>query len=150
MLISAAPGIDLRVLVSGGLHMQIVRKTLAVFLSLWLIAPSAGAQQQTHVADRATLDQAVAAAAARAEADRATVRRVLARQEVKDVAAKLGVDLTRADSAVRLLDGAELAQAAQYASQIEQDLAGGATTVVITATTIIIILIVIVIILLAD
>lgn len=130
--------------------MQIVRKTLAVFLSLWLIAPSAGAQQ-THVADRAALDQAVAAAAARAEADRAAIRRVLARQEVKDVAAKLGVDMTRADLAVRLLDGAELTQAAEYASQIEQDLAGGATTVVITATTIIIILlIVIVIILLAD
>jgi branched-subunit amino acid ABC-type transport system permease component len=130
--------------------MQIVRKTLAVFLSLWLIAPSAGAQQ-THVADRAALDQAVAAAAARAEADRAAIRRVLARQEVKDVAARLGVDLTRADSAVRLLDGAELTQAAEYASQIEQDLAGGATTVVITATTIIIILlIIIVIILLAD
>jgi branched-subunit amino acid ABC-type transport system permease component len=130
--------------------MQIVRKTLAVFLSLWLIAPSAGAQQ-THVADRVALDQAVAAAAARAEADRAAIRRVLARQEVKDVAAKLGVDMTRADSAVRLLDGAELTQAAEYASQIEQDLAGGATTVVITATTIIIILlIIIVIILLAD
>jgi branched-subunit amino acid ABC-type transport system permease component len=130
--------------------MQIVRKTLAVFLSLWLIAPSAGAQQ-THVADRAALDQAVAAAAARAEADRAAIRRVLARQEVKDVAARLGVDMTRADSAVRLLDGAELTQAAEYASQIEQDLAGGATTVVITATTIIIILlIIIVIILLAD
>ena len=130
--------------------MQIVRKTLAVFLSLWLIAPSAGAQQ-THVADRAALDQAVAAAAARAEADRAAIRRVLARQEVKDVAARLGVDMTRADSAVRLLDGAELTQAAEYASQIEQDLAGGATTVVITATTIIIILlIIIIIILLAD
>jgi branched-subunit amino acid ABC-type transport system permease component len=130
--------------------MQIVRKTLAVFLSLWLIAPSAGAQQ-THVADRAALDQAVAAAAARAEADRAAIRRVLARQEVKDVAARLGVDMTRADSAVRLLDGAELTQAAEYASQIEQDLAGGATTVVITATTIIIILlIIIIIVLLAD
>ncbi len=130
--------------------MQIVRKTLAVFLSLWLIAPSAGAQQ-THVADRAELDQAVAAAAARAESDRAAIRRVLARQEVKDVAARLGVDMTRADSAVRLLDGAELTQAAEYASQIEQDLAGGATTVVITTTTIIIILlIIIIIILLAD
>jgi hypothetical protein len=130
--------------------MHFARKTLAVFLSLWLIAPSAGAQQ-THVADRAALDEAVAAAAARADADRAQVRRVLARQEVKDVAARLGVDLTRADSAIRLLDGAELAQAAQYAAQIEEDLAGGATTVVITTTTIIIILlIVIIIILLAD
>lgn len=130
--------------------MQIVRKTLAVFLSLWLIAPSAGAQQ-THVADRATLEQAVAATAAQAQADRETIRRVLARQEVKDVASRLGVDLTRADSAIRLLDGAELAQAAQYASQIDEDLAGGATTLVLTATTIIIILlIVIIIILLAD
>lgn len=130
--------------------MRIVRKTLAVFLSFWLIAPSAGAQQ-AHVADRAALDQAVAAATARADADRAAIRRVLARQEVKDVAAKLGVDMARAESAVRLLNGTELAQAAEYASQIEQDLAGGATTVVITATTIVIILlIIIVIVLLSD
>ncbi|MGH9312935.1 MAG: PA2779 family protein [Vicinamibacterales bacterium] len=130
--------------------MRIVRKTLAVFLSLWLVAPSAGAQQ-AHVADRAALDQAVAAATARADADRAAIRRVLARQEVKDVAAKLGVDMARAEPAVRLLNGTELAQAAEYASQIEQDLAGGATTIVITATTIIIILlIIIVIVLLAD
>jgi hypothetical protein len=130
--------------------MRIARKTLAVFLSLWLVAPSAGAQQ-AHVADRAALDQAVAAAAARAEADRASIRRVLARQEVKDIASKLGVDLGRAESAIRLLDGADLTQAAEYASQIEQDLAGGATTVVITTTTIIIILlIVILIVLIAD
>jgi branched-subunit amino acid ABC-type transport system permease component len=129
--------------------MRIVQKTLAVFLSLWLVAPSAGAQQ--HVADRAALDQAVAAAAARADADRASIRRVLARQEVKDVASKLGVDLARAESAIRLLEGADLAQAAEYASQIEQDLAGGATTLVITTTTIIIILlIVILIVLIAD
>jgi hypothetical protein len=127
--------------------MRFVRRTLAVFLSLWLIAPAAGAEQR-HVADRAALEQAVAAATAKADGDRAAIRRVLARQEVRDIAARAGVDMARAESAVDLLKGVELAQAADFASQIEQDLAGGATTVVITTTTIIIILLIIILIVL--
>jgi hypothetical protein len=135
--------------------MRIIRKTLAVFLSVWLVAPSAGAQQTTaHVADRAALEQAVAAKVARADADREAIRRVLARQAVRDVAARVGLDapaMARAESAVALLDGADLATAAEYARTIDQDLAGGATTIVITTTTIIIILLlVILIILIAD
>jgi hypothetical protein len=127
--------------------MDLIRKTLAIFLSLWLVAPAAGAQQ-THVADRAALDQAVAAAVARADADRAAVRRVLARDDVKEVARKAGFDMARAEAAVSLLGGEDLSRAGDYARQIEQDLAGGATTVVITATTIIIILLVLILIVL--
>jgi hypothetical protein len=133
------------------LLMRSVRKTLAVFLSLWLVAPNVGAQQTTaHVADRAALDQAIAAKVAQAEADRDAIRRVLARQEVRDVARRAGIDeptMVRAESAVALLDTHDLATAAEYARTIEQDLAGGATTIVITTTTIIIILLLVILIL---
>jgi hypothetical protein len=131
--------------------MQVVRKTVALFLSLWLVAPASAGAQQAHVADRAALERAVADAVARADADRAAIRRVLQRQEIKDVARGAGLDLTRAEAAVGLLSGEQLTQAAGYANQIEQDLSGGATTIVLTATTIIIILlIVILIVLIAD
>jgi hypothetical protein len=131
--------------------MQGLRKTVAVFLSLWLVAPASAGAQQAHVADRAALERAVADAVARADADRAAIKRVLQRQEVKDAARGAGLDLARAEAAVGLLSGEQLNQAADYANQIEQDLAGGATTIVLTATTIIIILlIVILIVLIAD
>jgi hypothetical protein len=127
--------------------MRIVRKTLAIFLSFWLVAPSAGAQQARHVADRATLAQAIAAKVAKADADRTAIRRVLARQEVRDVAARAGLDIRRAESAVALLKADELATAADYARAVENDLAGGATTIVITTTTIIIILLILILLL---
>jgi hypothetical protein len=133
--------------------MQIVRKGLAIFLMMWLIAPRVSAQPIASSSSdgQAAIDRALAARAAAVDADRDVVRRVLDRTEVRDVAARMGVDIARVQASVSLLDAAELAQAADQARAVEDTLAGGATTVVITTTTIIIaLLIVIIIVLLAD
>lgn len=133
--------------------MQIVRKTLAVALALWLLAPQVNAQviAKPQPATQAAIDQALAERAAAAAADRQVIRRVLDRSEVKDVAGQMGVDIERLQSAVGVLDADRLAQVADQARQVDQNLAGGATTVTITTTTIIIILLVVIIlILIAD
>lgn len=133
--------------------MQIVRRSLAVFLMLWLVAPRVSAQQlaPAHAGEQAVIDRALAARAAETAADGDAVRRVLGRSEVRDVAERMGVDMDRLQSSVSLLDPAELAQVADQARAVEDTLSGGATTVVITTTTIIIaLLVVIIIVLLAD
>ena len=133
--------------------MQIVRRTLAVALALWLVAPQvnaqviAGPQSTTQTA----IDRALAERAASVDADRQMIRRVLDRSEVKDVADRMGVDIQRLQSGVGVLDADQLAQVAAQAREVDQGLAGGATTVVITTTTIIIaLLVIIIIVLLAD
>lgn len=133
--------------------MQIVRRTLAVALALWLVAPQVNAQVLTNPqpTTQAAIDQALAERAAAADADRQVIRQVLSRTEVKDVADRMGVDIGRLQSAVGVLNADQLAQVAAQARQVDQNLAGGATTVVITTTTIIIaLLIIIIIVLLAD
>ena len=131
--------------------MQIVRRTLAVFLALWLVAPQVNAQVTTGSPAQAAIDRALADRAASADADRETIRRVLDRSEVKDVAAKMGVDVVRLQSSLGVLNDAELAQIIDQARAVDDTLAGGATTVVITTTTIIIaLLLIILIVLIAD
>jgi len=127
--------------------MQIVRRTLAVVLALWLVAPQVNAQVvTTPPTPQAAIDQALARRAAAADADRQVVRRVLDRREVKDVADRMGVDIQRLRSGVAVLDAGQLAQVASQARAVDQNLAGGATTIVLTTTTIIIILLVIILI----
>ena len=133
--------------------MQIVRRTLAVALALWLVAPQVNAQVLTNTqpSQQAVIDRALAERATSADADRQVIRNVLSRAEVKDVADRMGVDIERLQAGVGVLDAEQLAQVAAQARQVDQNLAGGATTVVITTTTIIIaLLIIIIIVLLAD
>lgn len=135
--------------------MQIVRRTLAVALALWLVAPQVNAQviagPQPQSTTQTAIDRALAERAAAVDADRQMIRRVLDRSEVKDVADRMGVDIQRLQSGVGVLDADQLAQVAAQAREVDQGLAGGATTVVITTTTIIIaLLVIIIIVLLAD
>lgn len=131
--------------------MRTFRTVLVLCLCVVMAAPGGAQTIQKHVADSATLEAAVAARVQTAGADRAVVRRVLERAEVRDVAARAGLDIRRAEAAVATLDAQELQQVAARAREVDNALAGGATTIVITTTTIIIILLlVIIIILLAD
>jgi hypothetical protein len=131
--------------------MQIVRRTLAVALALWLVAPQVSAQVVAGSQTQAAIDRALAARAATADADRETVRRVLARSEVKEVAGRMGVDISRLQSSVGVLSDTEVAQVIDQARAVDQSLAGGATTIVITTTTIIIaLLLIILLVLIAD
>lgn len=132
--------------------MQIVRRTLAVALALWLVAPQVNAQVVANPQPtQAAIDQALAERAATADADRQVIRNVLSRSEVKDVADRMGVEIERLQAGVGVLNADQLAQVAAQARQVDQNLAGGATTVVITTTTVIIaLLIIIIIVLVAD
>jgi len=84
-------------------------------------------------------------------ADREAIVSLLHRSEVQEVAARAGLSLAKAESAVATLQGDELRQLASQARQAESNLAGGASTIVISTTTIIIVLlIVILIVVIAD
>lgn len=127
--------------------MKTARTSLALVLALLTAAGSAFADQQ-HAVTPQQLAAAMAEKVAAEDADRAAVREALARPEVRDVAASMGVDMARLTGAVDTMSGDDLRQAASTARQVNEDLVGGVTTVALTATTIIIILLVIIIIVL--
>jgi hypothetical protein len=122
--------------------MEIVRRSLAVCLAVLLMAPAVGAQD--HVITNSALDKAVQDRVRQEQVDREAIVSLLQRAEVRDIAAKAGLSLDKAQAAVSTLEGKDLQQAAQQARQVENDLAGGATTVVISTTTIIIILLIVI------
>jgi cell division protein FtsL len=124
--------------------MRIVRRSLAACLAVLLMAPAAGAQD--HVISTSALDRAVQERVRQEQADREAIVSLLQRSEVRDIAAKVGLSLDKAQAAVSTLQGKDLQQAAQQARQVENDLAGGSTTVVISTTTIIIVLLIVILI----
>ncbi len=128
--------------------MKTVRRSLAVFLAVLLVAPIAGAQD--HVIGKSALDNAVQERVNREQADREAILSLLQRAEVREIAGKAGLSLDKAPAAVSTLQGAELAQAAAQARQVQNDLAGGASVMVTTTTIIIILILIIVIIAIAD
>jgi predicted DsbA family dithiol-disulfide isomerase len=91
-------------------------------------------QAQDHVIGQSTLDQAVQQRVSQEQADRDAIRSVLQRAEVRDIAAKVGISVEKAQAAVSTLQGKDLQQAAQQARQVQNDLAGGATSDVISNT----------------
>jgi hypothetical protein len=97
------------------------------------------------VVDADAMRQALAGKAESESAQRQLVRRVLSRDDVREGAARLGLNLQQADSAVATLTGSELQTLAEQASAIESSaLAGGASTVVISTTTLLLILIIVI------
>ena len=120
---------------------------LAILLVLVTAVPRAHAQSAT--ASQAVLDAAVQQHVASTEAERAAVLRVLAQPEVKAVAGRVGVDVTKAAQAVSTLDGQELHALSVQAAQTEQALAGGASNVTISTTMIIIALLVVILLVVA-
>jgi len=106
-------------------------------------------QIAAHVADQSALDAAIQQHTTSADQDRETVRRVLQRDEVAQVAGKMGIDIRHADAAVAAMTPAELARVAAQARQAEDGLAGGASTVTISTTTIIIGLLVLILLIVA-
>ncbi|SRR6266542_321109 len=124
--------------------MKIVRRSLAVCLAVLLISPAAGAQD--HVISKSALNKAVQERVSEEQADREAIVSLLQRSEVRDIAAKAGLSLDKAQAAVSTLQGKDLQTAAQQARQVENALAGGSTTVVISTTTIIIVLLIVILI----
>jgi hypothetical protein len=121
-----------------------LRRFLAVCLALLIMAPAASAQD--HVIARAALDKAVQQRVSQEQADREVIVSLLQRQDVRDIATKAGLSIEKAQTAVTMLHGKDLQQAAQQARQVQDNLAGGASTIVISTTTIIIVLLIIILI----
>jgi len=124
--------------------MRLLRRFLAVCLALLIMAPAVGAQD--HVIGKAALDQAVQQRVTQDQADREAIQSLLQRQDVRDIAAKAGLSIDKAQTAVTMLHGKDLQDAAQQARQVQDTLAGGASTIVISTTTIIIILLLVILI----
>jgi cell division protein FtsL len=124
--------------------MTMFRRVLAMCLALLIMAPAVRAQD--HVIGRAALDKAVQQRVNQEQADREAVLSLLQRQDVREIAAKAGLSVEKAQTAVTMLHGKDLQEAAQQARQVQDNLAGGASTVVISTTTIIIVLLIIILI----
>lgn len=124
--------------------MTMFRRFLAVCLALLFMAPAASAQD--HVIGKAALDKAIQQRVNQEQADREVILSLLQRQDVREIAAKAGLSVEKAQAGVTMLHGKDLQQAAEQARQAQDDLAGGASTVVISTTTIIIVLLIIILI----
>jgi len=125
--------------------MQMFRRFLGAAAALLIMAPAAFAQQTAHVIDKSALDHAVQQRVSQEQADRQAVRDFLHNPAVKDVAARAGLPLARAEAGVSTLQGDELHQIAAQARAVDDQLVGG-STIVISATTIIIVLLVVILI----
>ena len=123
--------------------MSILRRSLAVCLAVLFMVPAANAQQ-SHVINKSALDKAVQQRVSSEQADREAIVTLLHRTEVRQIAAKAGLSLDKAEAAVSTLKGNDLAQVASQARQVQNDLAGGASTIVISTTTIIIVLLLVI------
>ena len=125
--------------------MRVLKSCLIVILSVLLTRGTALAQQP-HVVGAVLLDQMLAEKVRQQDADRAVIREVLGRSEVREVAARAGLDIVRAEATVAMLDGKDLQEAAEHARQLQKDLAGGGSVTLQTTTIIIILLVVILVI----
>ncbi len=126
--------------------MRLFRRSLAIILAILLTAPLA--QAQTHVVGKSALDKAVQQRVMQEQADRDVIAGLLHRPEVRQIAARAGLSVDRAEAAVSTLQGDDLRQIASQARQVQNDLSGGASTIVISTTTIIIVLLLIILIVL--
>ena len=98
----------------------------------------------------AALDAMMADQVRADEANRQLVRDVLDRSEVRELAARAGLDLERAKQAVSTLGGAELQEIAAHARHVDAGLSGGASVVISTTVIIIVLLVVILLIVAID
>ena len=113
--------------------MRVLKSLVALVLSLQLVAPGASAAQQ-HVTSRAVLESMAAQASARDEGARAAIREVLQRQEVRRVAADVGLSMPHAERAVAMLTGAELEDVATHARQTNHSAGTGNSRITGKAT----------------
>jgi hypothetical protein len=114
-----------------------------------LSSSSTAFAQERHAVNPSLLSQTVTAQVAQQDADRAAIHEALARPEVRDVAAKSGLDLDRINASIDTLNGGALAQVASAAQHVNSSLVGGASTVTISTTTIILVLLIIILIVVA-
>lgn len=113
-------------------------------------AGDAAAQQPVHVAGPDVLNQAVVEHAAAAEQSRDRLQNLLARDDVRRIAAENALDADRLRDAVGTLSASQLARIAPHLQAAEAALAGGQVISLNATTLIIILLLIIVVILIAS
>ena len=125
--------------------MRTMNKAVALLLLPMFLVSSPAFAQQARVVDASAMDQALAAKAESESAQREVVRRVLDRADVRAMAARMGLSVEQANSAVATLSGPELGTLAQHAQAAEAaTLAGEANVVVISVTTLLLLLIIVI------
>lgn len=116
-------------------------------VAISLLWSSSAMAQQRHVVDPGAIRQAIANQSAIDAQNRDAVIGVLQRSQVRELAGRLGLNVTRAENAVPTLDSAELASLAESTRMIDTaQLAGGASTIVISTTTLLLIIIIVILI----
>jgi hypothetical protein len=130
--------------------MRIPVRTFITWLTVCALLVSSPAWAQQHVIDSTVMQQAIAEQQSRDTANRQTIERVLARSDVQVVAARLGLDVKDARTAIAGISGEELAAVAETARSADQDLAGGLGNPTITISLVTLLLIIILVILIAD
>lgn len=121
-----------------------VSTTVVALVVASLLSTTSAFAQQRHVVDGSALRQAVAAQVSTDTDNRAAVREVLQQPQVRELAAKLGLSVTRAETAVATMNSSDLARAASAARTADASLSGGSNTVIISTTTILLILIIVI------
>jgi hypothetical protein len=128
--------------------MKIVRKLITSVLALLMAAPAGVFAENRHLVPPERIAAALSEHVARQNADRRAIRETLTRPQVRELAGRMRVDLTKAIARVDTLADADLARAASVARQVDEQLVGG-QNVTITTTTIIIALLVVILIIVA-
>lgn len=108
------------------------------------MAQRAGPAGGRHVVEVTAMRQAIADQAVADQQTRDVVIGVLQRSQVRDVANRLGLDVTRAEAAVATLDSADLARLAGPARAADAQLSGGSSTIAISMTTLLLIIIIVI------
>ena len=129
--------------------MRTLRMSIVPVLIVLTGFPSFAAADEPHAVAPAALAAAVANHSANQDADRESIRQALSRPEVREIAAKTGVDMASVTAAVETLNGDDLDKAAAAARKVNESMVGGASNVVISTTTIIIALLVVILIIVA-
>jgi hypothetical protein len=124
--------------------MRLTNRLVALLLIPMFLVSSPAFAQQARVVDDVAMSQALAGKAAGEAEQREQVLRVLERDEVRDVAGRLGLDVADARAAVSMLGGAELGTLAQYADAVEAEALAGGQRVVISVTALLLIIIIII------
>ena len=129
--------------------MHTVRRLITCVTAMVMAVPSPVFADGRHAADPAALAATLAQHVDQQDAQRAEVHKALARPEVRDMADRLGLDVSRAAAGVDTLAWGDLDRAASAARQVNQQLVGGASTITLSTTAIIIGLLVLILLIVA-
>ena len=125
--------------------MRVRRHLIGMAIAATLFAsPSFAQTQERHITDAAAMQRAIAQRQAVDESNREAVMTVLRRQDVKQLAERMGLSIERAETALASLPSDKLAELAEPARAVPADLAGGDQRIVISLTALLLILILVV------